>query len=184
MKYSVILADPPWRYQNERSGLDGLAVKRYPCMDDKEICDLPITEFAEDNCALFMWITAPILTEGRHLPIFSAWGFRPVTVAFVWNKFYPNQMPYCGLGFYTRSGCEYCLLGIKGSVKRKSKSVRQVVNGTVTRHSKKPDIFYDFIEDLFAGPYLELFARSAHDGWKAMGNQKQNHAQLSFEDLR
>lgn len=38
-KYSVIYADPPWRY--ERSKVQGAAEKHYPTMGIDELCALP-----------------------------------------------------------------------------------------------------------------------------------------------
>jgi N6-adenosine-specific RNA methylase IME4 len=140
-------------------------------MSDSEIASLPAGRLAADSCALLMWIPFPLLVEARHLAIFDAWGFRPVTVVFVWNKVFRNSNPYCGLGFYTRSGAEPCLLGIKGKIKRKAKGIRQVVTEVVRRHSQKPDVFYHHIENLFDGPYMELFARRRNRGWDCWGNQ-------------
>jgi N6-adenosine-specific RNA methylase IME4 len=44
------------------------------------------------------------------------------------------------------------------------------------RHSKKPDKFYDYIEERSAGPYLELFARNRREGWTSLGNQVDGEA--------
>ena len=37
-------------------------------------------------------------------------------------------------------------------------------------HSQKPDEFYEIIERLYDGPYLELFARRPRAGWTSFGN--------------
>ena len=50
-KYSVIYADPPWRY--ERSKVQGAAEKHYPTMGIDELCALPVPELAAKDCALF-----------------------------------------------------------------------------------------------------------------------------------
>jgi hypothetical protein len=41
-------------------------------------------------------------------------------------------------------------------------------------HSRKPDEQYDVIESCSPGPYLELFARYARDGWSAWGHESGN----------
>jgi N6-adenosine-specific RNA methylase IME4 len=41
----------------------------------------------------------------------------------------------------------------------------------VREHSRKPDETYARIEELFDGPYLEIFARSRRDGWASIGNE-------------
>jgi site-specific DNA-methyltransferase (adenine-specific) len=172
-KYSVILADPPWNFHNAKGGHYGLASAQYSCMTIADIAALPVAQCAAENCALFMWISGPFLVEGKHLPIFEAWGFRPVTLAFVWNKLFGNGSPYLGLGYYTRSGSEPCLLGIRGSMPRKKDAigVPQVITASRTRHSTKPHEVYDRIEALYDGPYLELFARSRREGWDVWGNE-------------
>ena len=47
-KYSVIYADPPWRY--ERSKVQGAAEKHYPTMGIDELCALPVETLAEKDC--------------------------------------------------------------------------------------------------------------------------------------
>jgi len=111
--------------------------------------------------------------EGKHLPIFKAWNFRPVTLVFVWNKLFQNGAPYLGMGFYTRSGTETCLLGIRGSKPRNKEAtgISQVITAPRRRHSQKPDEQYSKIEALYSGPYLELFARQQRPGWTSWGNE-------------
>ena len=38
-------------------------------------------------------------------------------------------------------------------------------------HSRKPDEFYDYVEQRSSGPYLELYSRTTKNGWTAAGNQ-------------
>lgn len=38
-------------------------------------------------------------------------------------------------------------------------------------HSRKPEESRDRVEQLVAGPYLELFARSTRPGWVSWGNE-------------
>ena len=56
-KYSIIYADPPWRY--ERNGVQGAAEKHYATMSIDELCALPVPELAAKDCALFLWATFP-----------------------------------------------------------------------------------------------------------------------------
>lgn len=172
MTYSLVFADPPWSYKQRWGDMEkhGAATSHYSTMSQAEIQALPVGEWAADNAALLLWGTWPKIDEA--LAVCSAWGFRFVTCAFVWNKTYKNGRPYCGLGFYTRSGSEFVLLGIKGSMKPASRSVRQVITAPVGRHSAKPQVFYDRARDLFPeGPRLEMFARGPRDGWDVWGNE-------------
>lgn len=80
--YSVIYADPPWRYQ--RSAVQGAAEKHYPTMGIDELCALPVANLAAPDSVLFMWATFPQLPEA--LRLIKAWGFQYKSVAFVWLK--------------------------------------------------------------------------------------------------
>lgn len=77
-----------------------------------------------------------------------------------------------GLGFWTRSNSEVCLLGVKGKPKRVSKSVKQICDARVMEHSRKPDEIRERIVKLCGDvPRIELFARSRHDGWDCLGDE-------------
>ena len=41
----------------------------------------------------------------------------------------------------------------------------------VGQHSEKPASFYDLIEALRDGPFVELFARRGRAGWTSLGDQ-------------
>lgn len=50
-KYSVIYADPPWRYAQK--GLQGAAENHYPTMSIEELYALPVADLAAPDSALF-----------------------------------------------------------------------------------------------------------------------------------
>jgi N6-adenosine-specific RNA methylase IME4 len=117
-----------------------------------------------------MWATNPTLPQA--LEVITAWGFTYKTVAFTWAKTTKDGSGFpIGCGFWTRANPEMCLLGTRGHPKRLSASVRQLIVSPRREHSRKPDEIYDQIEELVAGPYLELFARSQRPGWDAWGNE-------------
>ena len=58
-KYSVIYADPPWRYDSRSSGKN--PETHYPTMPLEDIAALPVKELADDDCVLFLWVTFPKL---------------------------------------------------------------------------------------------------------------------------
>ena len=39
------------------------------------------------------------------------------------------------------------------------------------RHSAKPEAFYDMVESMSPGPYLDVFARRQRLGWDTWGNE-------------
>jgi N6-adenosine-specific RNA methylase IME4 len=49
--------------------------------------------------------------------------------------------------------------------------VHQVVIAALGPHSEKPQEVRRRIEQLFAGPYLELYSRQPVDGWTVWGNE-------------
>lgn len=118
--------------------MQGAAEKHYPTMGIDELCALPVPELAAKDCALFLWATFPQLSEA--LRLIRAWGFRYRTVAFVWlkrNRKSPSW--FYGMGYWTRSNAEICLLATKGKPKRQSAGVHQFLISPIEQHSKKPD---------------------------------------------
>lgn len=168
-KYSIIYADPPWRYS--RNGVQGAAEKCYPTMALEDICNLPVNKMADDNAILFLWATFPKLQEA--IQVIDAWGFTYKSVAFVWLK--QNRVNdgwYYGLGFWTRGNAEICLLATKGSPRRESNKVHQFIISHLRGHSRKPDETRAKIIQLVGDlPRVELFAREKTDGWDVWGNE-------------
>ena len=167
--YNIIYADPPWRYEQRK--VQGAAENHYPTMSIDELCALPVLELAAKDCALFLWATFPQLPEA--LRLIRAWGFRYKTVAFVWlkrNRKSPSW--FYGMGYWTRSNAEICLLATKGKPKRQSAGVHQFIISPIEQHSKKPDEARDKILALMGDlPRVELFARQKTPGWDAWGNE-------------
>lgn len=168
-KYSIIYADPPWRY--ERNGVQGAAEKHYPTMSIDELCRLPVSELSEKDSILFLWATFPQLREA--LRVIKAWGFEYKSVAFVWLKLNKSGKGwFYGLGFWTRGNSEICLIATKGHPKRKSNRVHQFIISPLRGHSQKPDEARDKIIELVGDlPRIELFAREKADGWDVWGNE-------------
>ena len=131
--YNIIYADPPWRYEQRK--VQGAAENHYPTMSIDELCALPVPELAAKDCTLFLWATFPQLPEA--LRLIRAWGFRYKTVAFVWlkrNRKSPSW--FYGMGYWTRSNAEICLLATKGKPKRQSAGVHQFIISPIEQHSK------------------------------------------------
>jgi N6-adenosine-specific RNA methylase IME4 len=177
-KYPVIYADPPWRFAAySEKGEGRSAIAHYNCMNMKELCALPVSEIADDNCILFLWTTDPFLLQGMEL--LKAWDFKYKTVAFYWAKLKKDVTDgalsesdfFTGLGYWTRANIEPCLLATRGHPKRISKKVRRLIISQRREHSRKPDEVYARIEELVQGPYIELFARASRDGWESWGDQ-------------
>ena len=187
-KYSVILADPPWAFRSwSEKGKGRSAEQHYPTMRLEDIKALPVADLAAEDCVLFLWATFPMLKEA--LEVVEAWGFSYKTVAFTWvkeNRKSPGL--FWGLGYWTRANAEVCLLATRGSPKRQSAAVHQVILSPVEQHSKKPDAVRERIVTLMGDvPRVELFARQQAPGWDVWGNEVDCSpglaSRLSFEKL-
>lgn len=176
-KYNIIYADPPWSYGSKQpfrsNGVRFHSLENeYPTVKTSEMEKWEVKELAEDDCALFMWSTDSHIEEAIRL--MKAWGFKYVTIAFVWIKTSNRGNMFSNLGAWTMKNCEVCLFGTRGKMSKhkKSNSVKQVFYAERTKHSKKPDCVYGFIEELFGDlPRIELFARQKIDGWDCWGNE-------------
>lgn len=136
-----------------------------------DICALPVADLTDKDCALFLWVTFPVLPDA--FKVIEAWGYTYKSVAFTWIKTCRKSEGFhVGMGHYTRANAEICLLATKGSPKRVSKGVRQLIVSPIEEHSKKPDEVRDRIVQLFGDvPRVELFARQNAEGWDSWGNE-------------
>lgn len=183
-KYQVILADPPWRFVNYSDKWHaGRAESRwvgnqYSLMTLDAVAALPVASIAEKDSALFLWTTMPHLPDA--LRVIEAWGFKYKTCAFCWVKENPSGKGiFTGMGFWTRSNAEVCLLATRGKPKRLSKSVKQVIISPVGKHSEKPAEVRDRIVELMGDvPRVELFARKHATGWDAWGDEVRSDIDL------
>ena len=171
-KYNIIYADPPWGYKNKATR--AAAEKHYGTMTIEELKGMGIGKeggIAADDCVLFMWATFPMLNEA--LELIEAWGFKYKTLAFNWVKQNKSgQGIFWGLGNWTRSNSEICLLAVKGKPKRISARVHSVLLSPIQRHSQKPAEIRERIVELMGDlPRIELFARSGAEGWDVWGNE-------------
>jgi N6-adenosine-specific RNA methylase IME4 len=167
-KYGIIYADPAWQYFE---GGNKNQSQHYNTMSMQEIKDLPVEKLAADDCVLFLWVTFPILPDA--LDVITAWGFNYSTVGFTWVKRNKEKDSwFFGLGNWTRSNAELCLIATKGSPMRKSASVSQIIDTPIEEHSKKPNMVRDKIVELMGDdiPKIELFARQQTSGWDTWGN--------------
>ena len=169
-KYNIIYADPAWYFKSYSSKGEGRnATQHYDCMSINDICNLPVGNISNNDCVLLLWVIDPMLPQA--FEVIKAWGFKYKTVAFTWVKENKKEGYFTGLGYWTRSNPEMCLLATKGKPKRISKSVRQLVMSKRREHSRKPDrIRNDIIELCGDLPRIELFARQRIDGWDNWGN--------------
>lgn len=176
-KYNIIYADPPWSYRDKRTDkkISGGAESHYKTMKIESIEEMgeTIKKISAEDCMLFMWATFPNLIEA--INTIKAWGFTYKTLGFSWIKTNKkNGKPFFGIGYYTKSNCEVCLLAIKGkpSNLKVSNYVSSCIISEKREHSRKPDEARDRITQLVGQvPKIELFARQYAEGWDCWGNE-------------
>src|SRR6185312_12078508 len=175
--FGAIYADPPWLFEIWGKAKGASRDPKYQCAEVDDLKAFSVGDLAAADCALFMWVTWPLLKDA--LELIGAWGFVYKTCAFSWMKannrqpdmFSEDSPVQVGLGYWTRANSEVCLLATRGKPKRLHADVRQGIIEPRREHSRKPDCVYERIERLVAGPYLELFARTTRPNWTAWGNQ-------------
>ena len=133
-------------------------------MKDDELHKIPMSEFADDQCQLFLWVTHGTLPLG--LELIKSWGFK-YHCLLTWDK--TKGITMCGFNRRT----EYVIFAYKGKLdmKQKGRSFPTFFRETSTIHSRKPRIFYDLILKATPTPRLDMFARKIHVGFDAWGDQ-------------
>jgi N6-adenosine-specific RNA methylase IME4/transcriptional regulator with XRE-family HTH domain len=188
--YGVIYADPPWRFEprSRETGMDRAADNHYPTLPVDRIAALAVPGIAAADSALFLWATMPFLAAA--IGVMDAWGFRYKSHT-VWRKVRPGAAAggddagrrapgrhlaglFIGPGYWFREAHEILVLGTRGKVPAPAMGDQwpSVIDAPPRRHSEKPEVFAEMIEDYFPTlPRIELFARRARPGWDAWGNE-------------
>lgn len=178
-KFSTILADPPWQFQNRTGKMapEHKRLNRYGTMTLDDILSLPVADVVNETAHLYLWVPNALLPEG--LSVLAAWGFTYKS-NLVWHKVRKDGGPDGrGVGFYFRNTTELILFGVRGKDARTLQPGRSQVNiirSMKREHSRKPDEQYQIIESCSPGPFLELFARGPRKGWITWGNQSEEYA--------
>ena len=195
-KWSHITVDIPREYRNNFRGSPD---NHYETMTTEQLMELkdsngkPVQECFADNAIMMFWGSAPTLEED--LKIIHAWGFEYVTQR-IWVKIKLTQdgriqldlnpeevnlaidpkMLQIGTGYRARGSHECLSICIKGKIELPDEDKRypSVIFAERTKHSAKPDIFYEIFEKEYPGnKYLELFARDVEPrpNWTYFGNE-------------
>lgn len=180
-KFDVVLIDPPHEYYGDPNKM-GAAGKEYSLMSPEDVGALDIRGLLKSNGIVFCWATCPKLDVA--IQYFKDWGIHFRGVAYVWVKTTQDGKIINGQGVrptYTKPTTELLLYG---TVKPKGRPLpifnegqQQVVLAPRGRHSEKPAIFHELIEENLR-PFgyqtlncVELFARSNRPNWVCLGNE-------------
>jgi len=174
MRYTTILADPPWPLNGGgpkgiRNYYTVMSFDRIKLMGDW------IDQISAPNSHLYMWAVSNFLPEA--IDTMRAWGYRYIT-NIVWAK------DKIGTGYYFRTKHELLLFGVKGeTIPAKQRATPSIIESPRLKHSQKPIEFYDLIEGVSPGPYLELFARQFHPGWHSWGKHSAEPWQWTKQEM-
>lgn len=157
--FEVIAMDPPWNYGREYDPETSRVANPYPEMTQAQLLEMN-PPFAED-CVLFLWTTQAFLWDAKQL--LDHWGLT-YKATIVWDK---EKM---GMGAWLRMQCEFCIVGIKGKPAWNNTKWRDIIRESRREHSRKPDAFYQMVEDITIGRRLEFFSREQRAGWATYGN--------------
>ncbi|MDX1906439.1 MAG: MT-A70 family methyltransferase [Bacteroidia bacterium] len=176
-KFATILADPPWQFANRTGKVapEHKRLNRYGTMTLEEIKEIPVSQVADKQSHLYLWVPNALLAEG--LSVMQAWGFTYKT-NIIWQKIRKDGGPDGrGVGFYFRNTTEIILFGIRGGMRtlEPGRSQVNVIMSQKREHSRKPDEQYPLIESCSPGPYLEMFARGPRPGWSVWGNESEEY---------
>jgi N6-adenosine-specific RNA methylase IME4 len=176
MKFDCLVIDPPWQYDNKRTGgtHKSGAEQKYDIMDFLNISTLSIhlDKVMADNSVIFLWITNPMLERG--LQLLKLWNYEYKTMITWVKKSY-------GMGYWFRGKTEHILFGVKGNVKAfRLNTPNLIVSNKTLKHSQKPIEFYNLVQKsartmldqqdyLTKINILELFARKPVEIFKVDG---------------
>lgn len=165
-RYRTIVADPPWSVHRPKGWGKGATSQALPyeSMTIPAIRDLPVASFAADHAHLYLWTINRYVSASYDVA--RSWGFEPSTLL-VWAK----RPQGVGPGEHFSITTEFVLFARRGRGARpESRHPTTWWNWPRGGHSAKPDAFYDLVEQVSPGPYLEIFARRARFGWDYAGD--------------
>ena len=153
-RFRTLVIDPPWHY----GWLSSTAQKQpgYATMTHEQLLALPVRQWAEEDCHLYLWATDNFILRAGEL--IAAWGFAFETVL-TWRK------PRWGQGQYFRNQTEHVLFAVKGDLRTRSDSISTIFEAPIGEHGEKPERFYEIVRAASYAPYGEAFQRNARDGF-------------------
>lgn len=163
-QYKTVLADPPWRYDDDLPGDGRGADTHYETLTPQAVAGLgpQIRKITAPQAHLYLWTTNSFIADAHEVA--EAWGFDPKTIL-TWNK------PQMGMGHYFRNCTEHVVFGVKGNLNTVNNDVLTSFTADRTAHSSKPTKLYEIAETQSYEPRIELFAREPRQGWDAWGKE-------------
>ncbi|WP_244475602.1 MT-A70 family methyltransferase [Methylobacterium sp. Leaf466] len=149
-RFRTLVVDPPWGEDN----ISDAAGHDYALMSLDEIRAMPVGEWADDDCHLYLWATNNTLQVAFGL--LEPWGFAHKTVL-TWTK------ADIGFGRYFRNRTEHVIFAVRGTLRTRApaRATPTDHDWPVGQNSEKPKGFYDLVRACSFPPYGEAFQRLA-----------------------
>jgi N6-adenosine-specific RNA methylase IME4 len=157
--FEVLAVDPPWNYGREYDPEGSRVANPYPEMTQQELLQMEMP--SAKDAVMFLWTTHKFLFDAKEL--LEKWGFE-YKATMVWDK------EKIGMGAWLRMQCEFCLVGIKGKPTWDNTTWRDIIREPRREHSRKPETFYQMVEEITVGRRLDYFSRQQREGWSTFGN--------------
>ena len=158
--FDVIVMDPPWAYGTSYDADGRRCANPYPEMTQEELKKIQLP--AAENCVLFLWTTHKFIWDAKEL--LDTWKFEYRNIL-VWDK------QVMGMGNLFRMRCEFCLVGLKGKpIFKNIHNLEDIIEEKRREHSRKPEGFYELVNQLCVGRKLDYFSRTEREGWEVYGN--------------
>ena len=177
--YSVIVADPSWKYRDQLDGSDqARGGTSYPPMELEEICDMQRgnKSNAAPDCALWLWVTKDHLLDGSAAKVLDAWAFEGKQI-YTWRKVDSKGNDRMGSGYYGRNVTEFVILATRGKPLVIAADQVNIFDAPRGAHSAKPDRAFEIFEKVTpCAPEarIELFAvKASRAGWQVSGSEQQ-----------
>jgi N6-adenosine-specific RNA methylase IME4 len=170
--FGVIYADPPWSFKTfSAKGTGRSAISHFDTMSLEQLRSLPVSRLAASDCALLLWVVR-WLPSRAIADLLDSWGFVEKGTIFTWVKTSKDGKCYpIGNGYSTRANPERCILATRGKPKVLAHDIPELIVAPREQYARKPEVAYDYIEQLYQGPFLELFSRNTRPGWTSLGNE-------------
>lgn len=182
-RWPIVYMTPPWLFPHRSAKGDSRKPggSSTPSLSFEDIARIPIPTLIEKDAVVFVW--TPDTQLPKVLSLFDVWGLRYNGTAFHWTRtredtdltcmHYERDIPIY-TGYITRGNPIALVMGVKGEPSlrkhrmedgtvRPRKDIRKQQFAPYTSGAAHPR-FRELVEQLYDGPYLELFG-SGRKGW-------------------
>jgi N6-adenosine-specific RNA methylase IME4 len=118
---------------------------------------VPVPALAQEDALVALWAPNTFLREACQC--LKSWGMKPQTVL-TWHK--PNAKG----GTLVQEVTEHCILAVRGKPDLNNTASTTLITEEQGEPERKPDAFYEIMEELSERPKLEVFGREARAGWR------------------